>query len=547
MKHFSKQNSDNEICANTEEKPLPGLPLRPRLKLDSFDGGMLTQNELRLLKDYAKSMAPPLNNYSRIGSEERHRNEFIYGEIGNIFTNLAYIYETTEDIEILNILITWVGYIMYGRNDFPSGDGRTNPNPYITAWKYDSPPPVWPNEPAVSMQCATGDDYPPNADKIIDCEQGDIFGKFYHVALLIFRNEALHNQIIPQEIVPQYYSHRFINSDICDKVFDDIMDDLLKTKFPDAFGEIGYGKTYLDRALALIKFADQTMDVHTAPMFINLRDCNNPNMPFLATSYPSAEHPFWEATGTVSIPWGADRTMPSNRGFMTLTGFQYGAEAHAWIAENPQYAWILQNTKHNCRPLEYCTEMFNPLEEDHSQRRDFWRKIVQTNISIFEDSFDLRTVDVDGRQIPTWTFNYYPVDGLNFIEDTGHASFDAKSYHQFLRDPRYKSGLGSRHQDIEPKERMARFVNTIKNVVFRELDNTFAGNVSGHETDSQRNLRPNFLLLADFGYSELFDMIHTPYTLEALPYDFHLFSTILYLKARRNGVEKATVVNHFPN
>ena len=265
----------DDFCGNPS---LSAVGIDAPMYFDSLSGAP-TEGEMQRLKAYARSMEKPVNNYTPA------RNGLVYGKLGTAFEGLLFLYDATGDTELLDILIDWTDRIINGRNDMPAGDRRVIWDGTIS--------PVYPNE--------------EDPFKVPDSEQGEIAGKIFRVASLIYKRAELHAQAVP---------------------------------VGDGFNN---GATYKERADTFITRAGETLFRYIIPTFIG--SDFSIRYPFDDRFYDTRHY------GNINLD-NRMRIMMTNRQFMIAYATQYGAEVYAEIGETERATLCKKITQKSLESFE---------------------------------------------------------------------------------------------------------------------------------------------------------------------------------------------------
>lgn len=197
--------------------------------------GPLTKSEVDYFKAYtSKANKFPLPT-TNVG------NQLVYGKQGIGAEGLAWMYKTTGDREILDLLIKHCDYMLNCRNDQQGGEKRV-----IWTGRVEK---CWPNK-----DKSEGEELV----KYSASENGDILGHIYFCAYLTL-----------------------LSSDLLDQ----------KAPVSDKRNYIDFGTTYRDRAMKYIQMCDEVMDEFYVPRFvtatysINWPDCEEWNWMGQAIGY----------------------------------------------------------------------------------------------------------------------------------------------------------------------------------------------------------------------------------------------------------------------
>ncbi|TZF83102.1 hypothetical protein FW774_12435 [Pedobacter sp. BS3] len=134
--------------------------------------GSVTQNEIDKFKAYmqAKVSAPDYNG----------GNIWVYGNSGKALEACGLMYETTNDIDILNRMIYYADAALAGRNDLASA---VNGGQKVT-WT-GAIDPIWPSGAVDVSPAGAG------------VEQGEVLSHMLYCAKLILQNPSIWNIIVP--------------------------------------------------------------------------------------------------------------------------------------------------------------------------------------------------------------------------------------------------------------------------------------------------------------------------------------------------------------
>lgn len=178
------------------------IPAQSKMKIESLKGPVL-QSEINSFKSFMLGLPDPL--------PDNTHNYFVYGVCGVNTEALGTMFELSDDIEILNLMIKNADVMLAGRNNPLTG------KLYWTGKRELA----WPNT-------GTKDSLP----DIGGTEAGDITGHIAYCAKLIIQTKSVWN-----DIVPTGDSHNF-------------------------------GKTYIERANTYISECNKSIDTYLLPYFV---------------------------------------------------------------------------------------------------------------------------------------------------------------------------------------------------------------------------------------------------------------------------------------
>lgn len=351
--------------------------------------GPLTKSEVDYFKAFVSrpnKFALPVNN---IG------NQLVYGKQGIGAEALAWMYKTTGDREILDLLIKHCDYMLYCRNDQPGGEKRV-----IWTERVEK---CWPNK---------SKDEKKELVYYSASENGDILGHIYFCAYLILLTPDLPEQTAP----------------VSDKA--------------DA---IDFGTTYRDRAMKYIEMCDEVMDEFYVPRFVT--DTYTLNWP---------DCPEWNWLGQAK-----GYRFPVNQQAMALNAFHKALECYGVLGIN-------------------------------QEKQQLYKKVVQASIDGQAESLETIEVDVNGKTVECCRW-YYHMAGTN-IEDFDHSSYTMLQYYKA-----YESDL-FQHVTLD---KMHRFINTVKYIMWDEETRTVSDHVNGAETDLSKrrnNTLPGWIQMSYFDH-----------------------------------------------
>ena len=174
--------------------------------------GPLTKSEV----DYFKAYVSKTNKFPLPTSNIN--NQLVYGKQGIGAEGLAWMYKTTGDKEILDVLIRHCDYMLNCRNDQQGGEKRI-----LWTGRIEK---CWPNKDKKEKE---------ELVKYSASENGDVLGHIYFCAYLILLSPDLLDQQAPVSDKKNY---------------------------------IDFGITYRDRAMKYIQMCDEVMDEFFVPRFV---------------------------------------------------------------------------------------------------------------------------------------------------------------------------------------------------------------------------------------------------------------------------------------
>ena len=198
--------------------------------LDSLTGPVTT-NEINAFKTYMNSRAAPTDH---------DQNVWVYGNPGKCIEACGLMYETTEDMVLLNRMIYYCDAALSGRNDLATA---ANGGQRIV-WT-GSIEPVWPSSDAAVTPAGAG------------IEQGSVVAHMAFCSKLIFQRPALWGSVVPDG------------------------------------DPKGYGATYYARALKYMQEGDYVIDTWILPRFIRTSESNHYYFPGAPNTYKPNEPAPW--------------------------------------------------------------------------------------------------------------------------------------------------------------------------------------------------------------------------------------------------------------
>lgn len=349
--------------------------------------GPLTKSEV----DYFKAFVSKPNKFPLPVSNIS--NQLVYGKQGIGAEALAWMYKTTGDREILDLLIKHCDYMLYCRNDQPGGEQRL-----IWTGRIEK---CWPNK---------SKDEEEKLVQYSASENGDILGHIYFCAYLILLTPDLLYQQAP----------------VSDKA--------------DA---IDFGTTYRDRAMKYIQMCDEVMDEFYVPRFV---------------------------TDTYTINWP-------------------DCEEWNWLGQAKGYRFPVNQQAMALNAFHKALECYGVLGIKQ-EKQELYKKVVQTSIDGQAESLETIEVTVNGetQECCRW---YYHMSGTN-VEDFDHASYAMLQYYKA-----YESNL---FENVT-LDKMHRFINTVKYIMWDEESRTVSDHVDGRETDLSKrrnNTLPGWIQMSYF-------------------------------------------------
>jgi len=138
------------------------------LTIDSLDGD-ITTNEINSFINYMNAQTIGISNLGNYMGD---------GTGGTNVAACGRMYEATQNLAILNIMIAWCDAFLSHRNDLPLGEHRVMWDGAID--------PIWPSKATTDAEAGYA-----------GCENADVVGHIAFCAQLILQNPTLYNATIP--------------------------------------------------------------------------------------------------------------------------------------------------------------------------------------------------------------------------------------------------------------------------------------------------------------------------------------------------------------
>lgn len=208
---------------------------------------------------------------------------------------------------------------------------------------------------------------------------------------------------------------------------------------------IDFGTTYRDRAMKYIQMCDEVMDEFYVPRFVTAS---------LTLEWPDCDEWNW-------LGQAIGYRFPVNQQAMALNAFHKALECYGVLNINPE-------------------------------KRELYKKVVQTSINGMEETLVPKTVTVNGETKNCYLWYYHMDMGKNKPEDFDHSSYTMLEYYKA-----YESDLFER----VTLDKMHTFINTVKYIMWDEATRTVSDHVDGSETnvaDRKKSTYPGWIQMSFF-------------------------------------------------